>query len=545
MFPKLKNTSADRLNISRSLAAVSRLDAILQEIAVISKFFEFPTTRRESFTKMLLDKIATDSSYLYVERRLPFTHIPFETGLIFNASNVIIPRMLEGSIPHSQGERLFFSESDKLSPDPDSIVDQIFADSEESLAAESYLFETFLKKCSTKLIFTYPVIDDGGAETTRSSFLDTHQDHKPIDSIDMSSTIESLDSWPKRRDRLIGIEQNRLKGSSKSSCHEGHLTSNTAKRLIKKRFQEQKFSATSLERYASCPFTFFVDKVLGLVAKEEEMPELVPKDRGTILHAVLEHFYKDHLKLFQEYLSTPDLRKEITKTIDNIIDEVFEEYEKIISGVASGLKGKQRELIKIMAMQVVEMEADQSRELSSPLSPFKCEWGFGEDGVADLTIPVKNDIPAMLHGWIDRIDVDRDKSKFLIVDYKTRTSAKSVKQEILSGLKLQLPIYVEAVRRLLLPDAVPLGGLLIDVLVAEKRHGFIKKEFNDVHYTVGRAHSSMTDEVWNQAIAAAMGACSVYVENIRNGIFDVAPKNGCPGYCDYAEICRYYGQGSN
>ena len=73
----------------------------------------------------------------------------------------------------------------------------------------------------------------------------------------------------------------------------------------------------------------------------------------------------------------------------------------------------------------------------------------------------------------------------------------------------------------------------------------LKKEFNNVNYSVGRSASAMTDDDWDQSIAAALGAVATYAASIRNGSFEAEPANGCPRFCDYADICRYSGKSSD
>ncbi len=71
--------------------------------------------------------------------------------------------------------------------------------------------------------------------------------------------------------------------------------------------------------------------------------------------------------------------------------------------------------------------------------PVAFEWEFGKVKENELAIQIKDDKPAYLHGFVDRIDSDVATTKFLIIDYKTRNQAKAVISEILKGRKLQLP----------------------------------------------------------------------------------------------------------
>ena len=41
-----------------------------------------------------------------------------------------------------------------------------------------------------------------------------------------------------------------------------------------------------------CPFKYFAETVLGLPEEREEMSGLTPLERGTLVHALFEHFYR-------------------------------------------------------------------------------------------------------------------------------------------------------------------------------------------------------------------------------------------------------------
>ena len=57
-------------------------------------------------------------------------------------------------------------------------------------------------------------------------------------------------------------------------------------------------SATSLQRWANCPFHYFMVNVLRVEATEhpEEAWTINPLDRGTLVHAVLEQFFRERLR---------------------------------------------------------------------------------------------------------------------------------------------------------------------------------------------------------------------------------------------------------
>jgi ATP-dependent helicase/DNAse subunit B len=528
----------------RSLASLAAIEGIALGIASFAKLARIESMSRENFIQLLIDGSMRSASLLTTQRMLPFRSVGFDVGPAVSARNIFIPQMLEGHLPRAHSERLFFSDTDKLSPEPDQVVDGIFTSVEDALARDAYLFESFRAKCRKNLVLTYSVIDESGSETSKSSFLDGIDAVSPGD-IGIKSAASMRKNWKPLAERLVATEISRGRGIIKNPEYHGKITNKSALEIVRERYTTGKFSASSLEKYAQCPFAFFVEKILGLEAPDEDIPELLPKERGTIFHSVVEKFFSRHTELFKKAIASAAAEKKIAAILGEIIKETLEENAQAMEGVAPGLREMQVRAITTLALQVIAMEIAEKKSLPSPLMPVACEWAFGEGDVPCLEVPVEGDVPAKLHGFIDRIDVDDKQTSFLVIDYKTGSSVKSIKQEILSGIKLQLPIYVAAVEKFLFPNSKALGGLLIDVLHAEKKHGFVKKEFNGVCYLVGRAHSSMDDDTWNEALAAALRAVSTYAASIRRGEFFARPAKECPEYCKYDSICRYSGRSSD
>src|SRR5690606_24597597 len=51
------------------------------------------------------------------------------------------------------------------------------------------------------------------------------------------------------------------------------------------------WSASRLEAYAKCPWAFFSGRLLRLDKLEDPDPDIDPRDRGTLLHEALRHFF--------------------------------------------------------------------------------------------------------------------------------------------------------------------------------------------------------------------------------------------------------------
>lgn len=535
---QIANRSPQYKGAARSLASIAGLEELLQNLSTTATLLNMSSVRREVFIKFLISELSVKKSS-HAEHFSLFRMASFDSGIALPVDEVFIPKMVEGIIPRRSLEKLFFTEADRLAHKPDRTIDDIFPSSEETLAIESSIFASLMAKCRKQAVITYPLIDDGGTQIAPSSFLDDLPQATPH-SVLLSPTIIANDRYQKERlNLLIRIENMRRCGLGEYPEYRGTITSPSALFLINKRFTDHPFSATSLEVYAECPFVFFAKKVLNLEPLEEETPELLPKDRGTIIHALLERFYKHHLKEFKKVINKPSEEKKLHKILDEELDIVLNEHAHLIGKSSVALAPIGGRVIRQLVLQSIEFELCEARKLRSPLFPIAHEWSFGNLTSDTLAIPIDGAAPALIRGRIDRVDTDESQSKFLIIDYKTGSNVQSVKNEILEGRHLQLPIYVEAVRQFLMPHAMPLGGLLFSIVDAEKKHGFIKKEFNDVHYSVGRAHSALDEITWETMISNALLAAASHVSAIRKGKFSTDGRSSCRRHCDYAKACRY------
>lgn len=523
----LAHGKEERAVISRSLNALIDINSLISELEIASEITALPEIDRDDFVGIvageLLDKRGTPHFFKNI---LPFEISDITVPLSVSTKSILIPQMIDGIFPRFRSERIFFSEADRFSAEPDTTLDDIFPSIEDILAEQAYIFETYTRKTSSSLTITMSAAGETGTETAPSQFLDNMPAGVMLDAIPPLN-------FPDLPEHLA----NHM-GNMGQPEYNATLTSPESLDMIRDRFTREKLSPTRLERYAECPFRFYAEKVLGLKPVEEETPELQPKDRGNLIHYVFERFYMRCMEDFRKAVTDAGHERHLKKIIGELLDEVIAENGDILSRTARGLHPLQRSTMFTMIWQVIRMELGLARNISLPLYPKQFEWAFGTSAADTLKIPIDGESPALVGGRIDRIDTDDNDSRFLIIDYKTGSSVGPVKNEIMHGLHLQLPLYIEAARRFLYPNALPLGGLLIGVLSAEKKHGIVKREYNNIHYSLGRAHSAVSDDAWDEAIGHALAASALYVASIRKGIFAPTTRDNCPGHCDYEDICR-------
>jgi hypothetical protein len=187
-----------------------------------------------------------------------------------------------------------------------------------------------------------------------------------------------------------------------------------------------------------------------------EAETITPMDRGTLVHAILEQFFRQRLGR--------DVDAPWTSTDYDELLAVADEIEATFR--ARGLTGRpllwQAEWAALRRHLRKILDADGRDPRLAGVSPADVELGFGFEG--DPTPPVQIDLGdgRMLNfgGRVDRIDRSADGRKLVVLDYKTGSAynygvidAEHEEHDIVRrGELLQLPIYALAARTQF-PDA--------------------------------------------------------------------------------------------
>ena len=89
----------------------------------------------------------------------------------------------------------------------------------------------------------------------------------------------------------------------------------TAKALFGKNFA---MSASQAEKYHLCPFSYFC--TYGLKAQERKTAKMTPSEYGTIIHYILENYFKD---FDREKILT---KEEIVSKVQELLEQYSEKY---------------------------------------------------------------------------------------------------------------------------------------------------------------------------------------------------------------------------
>ena len=216
-------------------------------------------------------------------------------------------------------------------------------------------------------------------------------------------------------------------------------------------------SISKLEKYMSCPFSYFLQYVLKL--KEKEELKVQSFDTGSFMHEVINSFFEEVNYSDNKLRDITD--EEIEKIVSKIINEKLLQDNNYIFTATEKYKLLVQRLKRIITKSLKYIIQ------SIVQSEFKLEGTeveFGEKGkYKPIILDLENGKKVEITGKIDRIDIAKDeKNTYVrIIDYKS-----SVKNldfgNVYAGLQLQLITYLDAVCKL--EDFVPAGILYFNLL---------------------------------------------------------------------------------
>lgn len=223
--------------------------------------------------------------------------------------------------------------------------------------------------------------------------------------------------------------------------------------FIKKLYGETLHTTISrLERYRSCPFSFYLE--YGLKLKEKKSLKLQPIDTGSFMHEIIDEFFEE---VSNKKISIKDIEKEeIEKIVKQIIEEklnlksnyIFKSIPKFMV-----LTNRLCRLVTLSIKYIVQGLQNTDFEVVGNEIEFKKGKEY-----KPIEITTTDGRKVEITGKIDRIDLAKDETgKYIrIIDYKS--SAKDINlNEVLAGLQLQLITYLDAVCQE--QDVIPAGVL--------------------------------------------------------------------------------------
>ena len=352
--------------------------------------------------------------------------------------------------------------------------------------------------------------------------------------------------------------------SAKNYTLSWKISEETAKRLWGKSLYT---TISRLEKFASCPLSFFL--TYGLKLNKMEENTFSPPEAGNMMHSVMENFIKSSLdqNLDFDSLTFEDTKKRTLELCDEVI-------EKQISLFPSVTKKYSFLISRIRTATVNAVWAVVHHIQAGVFKPICAEFEF-KDETAPVFITDRGN-KLVLSGKIDRIDASDE--GYRIIDYKS--SAKDLDlSAVKSGRSLQLPIYSYALKdkfgnprgmfylavepklierdmdfSLSEPDGKLLNQYRLSGYTVGEKEDLLKMDMNMGTYSSvihasnsksgGLKSSSLLNfDEYQKVENFAIAKVKEFGDKILMGQYPILPVEtdsvfGCK-YCEFASVCRF------
>jgi len=297
---------------------------------------------------------------------------------------------------------------------------------------------------------------------------------------------------------------------------DGFLSDFEVRQTVAERFGPAAvFAPTSLEDYITCPFKFFMSRVLNLAPLDEPTEEIEGHRRGAAYHRALRRTH-------DEALRTPG-RTHGEMLAEHLRGAAGEYADRAASPALKMLWRLEGERLSRNAgrydTQLQQFRGPKSGAAGS--APLRFE--------ENLSVTVDHDGQVVrLAGRIDRMDVQvlaDGTTGFWVIDYKTGRSTYS-SAEVARLARVQLPVYALAAEEKF--SGRPLG--LLYWLPAGK---------GPVYALPKKSTDWITQDGWPAVRDRLRQWLAGLVRRIRAGEFPLRPRSeDCTASCDFGQVCR-------
>jgi ATP-dependent helicase/nuclease subunit B len=288
-----------------------------------------------------------------------------------------------------------------------------------------------------------------------------------------------------------------------------------ARAVLAARYQELQrrgFSVTALEKFAACPYRFYLATVVGLRPRDtvKQVEELDPPTRGSLFHEIV---HRVALELKDRGLLTLADAQQAEALSDRVIEQVTKEWREKL---APAIERVWEDAIEDLRLDVRYWLREL---LQSDWQVLKLELPFGLAAAAgEYTEPVVLDSGLALRGRIDAIE--QRQGELRATDYKTGEAPAASNSIIAGGSALQPALYALAIEKLF-PSSRVTGG---NAYYCTARGDFARRpvELND-----------WTREAAAEVARAIAGAFS-------DAFFPAAPQKDACEVCEFRVGCGPY-----
>lgn len=313
-------------------------------------------------------------------------------------------------------------------------------------------------------------------------------------------------------------------------------------------------SVSQLTDFFKCPYNFYMR--YGLNVKPREIAQLQSSDLGNILHAVLETYVRD-MTVNESYDETQIKAKQC---FENALADDFYKGLRADPQMRGALEQLEAECLRLCHVVKEQLATSDFNNLAT-------EMAFG---TGDEFPPVDVDFDGGKFHLVGKIDrVDTDGKRFVVIDYKSGSSAANYSEkDLYVGHKMQLLVYMKAVLNNY-PELRPAGFYYFNIhnrftqASADKVYFYNGRTLNDVDVACGidrklRGGKSeklglaltdkgaingrgpvLSDEQFDNQVDYAFRLIANAGSLMSEGYAAVSPYDGACAFCDYKDICDF------
>jgi ATP-dependent helicase/nuclease subunit B len=282
----------------------------------------------------------------------------------------------------------------------------------------------------------------------------------------------------------------------------------------------RRMSPTALERYATCPFQYFAEKVLRLEpVRQLQRGHVTALMLGTLVHESLRESYQRLVRL--QWPDEQLTEATVQSTVHGAVTDTFAAH--------AASQGTGYALLWTLACEQVTalvtstVFSDHAEYHASGFRPIAFE--IAAEGI----VPLGSDMsPASLkiHGTLDRVDYRAEPPALRIVDYKFKQGAeisavdRNLALSAVRGLRLQPPLYT----RMTLPSLPEPAEVQLLFLAPQWKQTVSRSTFDAGLWT------GYTGDMIRHTL-------STLIQGIGRREFFILPDGYCD-YCEFSGACR-------
>ena len=369
----------------------------------------------------------------------------------------------EGLIPKNKSGNAILADKDRKQLKEMQV--ELAPDSKEEMFLQQFYFYLQITKPSEQLFIIYRSMDAKGAALRPSYFInrfchifpklvvetakDWMEKYLPTTELELMEAFTGQLENGNMEDASVLQMMQQTNESVMGRILDGYFYNNRAgvldKAIAGKLFGNHMIHSVSrLETYAGCAYQFFLKFGLKLSKREEYTIET--SNIGTILHAVMEQFFK------KVKAGEIDLQAITKEERDAFVQELAMEAAREENETIFESSYRNRHQLEVMIRIAKRSIENLYRHLTAgEMQPAYFEKRFSpEDELSYINMALEEDVQMELSGIVDRVDIKEteDAVYVKVIDYKS--GAKDIDYvKMYEGKQLQLTVYMSVMLELL------------------------------------------------------------------------------------------------